>query len=227
LRTWANKRDRIQVFSAASLFEFSSAAELDDAMARGLPAMRVSDRLAVVRDESAVDFRHFRLTATRDFGLPPEKCATVESDGVTVCVDPARADLLMETELARFAEPVDAGANGRRCYRLTPRSLLAARAAGWTLASLQQWFAERTGAPMPAAAQLLLTGCELAPWEFQRPLVLRVPTAEMADGLEQWPETRALIRGRLGPTALIIAEDQRANLEERLRALGMTPIGPG
>ena len=63
--------------------------------------------LAVVANEGAVDFRHFCLTGTRDYGLPPEKCVEVDADGITLAVDLTRSDLLLEAELQRFAEPLD------------------------------------------------------------------------------------------------------------------------
>src|SRR5262249_1927327 len=84
LRTWANKRERMRIYPAAALFEFPGPNELTEALARGLPAMRLSDRLAVAASESAVDFRHFRLTGTRDYTLPPDRCVEVEADGVTL-----------------------------------------------------------------------------------------------------------------------------------------------
>jgi hypothetical protein len=141
---------------------------------------------------------------------------------VTLGVDVSRSDLLLETELPRFAEPLDrAPANGRRHYRLTPASLAAARAGGLTVPLLEAWFVQRTGGPLPAAGRMLLTGAQLPPLELQRHLVLRVAEEDIADGLMQWPATRALIEERLGPTALVVAEDNAETLLEQLRALGM------
>jgi hypothetical protein len=225
LRTWADKRERIQVFAAAALFEFDSAADLDRALARGLPALRLSDRLAVVAREADIDYRHFRLTATRDCSLPPERCLDVEDDGVTLTVDLARSDLLVETELQRFAEPVERGGAGRRAYRLTPASLAAARQGGLTLHALEAWFAQRCVKPLPPAARLLLVGPQTSPFAMRPLLVLQVPTAEAADGLLQWPQTRVLIEARLGPAALAVAEENAAALRQRLAELGID-LGP-
>jgi hypothetical protein len=222
LRTWSNKRDRISIYPSAALLEFNSAEDLNEALARGLPGVRVSDRLALVSQESAIDFRHFRLTGTRDYSLPPERCVEVEPDGVTLSIDLARSDLLLETELPRFAESVSRpGSNGRRQYRLTPASLAAGREGGLGLSALESWFVQRTGHPLSAATRLLLTGSQLPPPELRQHLVLHVATAELADGLMQWPETRALIESRLGPTALAIAEENAEKLRERLTLLGM------
>jgi hypothetical protein len=232
LKTWANKRERIGVYSAAVLLEFGSPEHLTHALARGLPAVRLSDRLAVVARESDVNYQLFRLTGTRDYSLPPEKCVDVEPDGVTLTIDLARSDLLLETEVQRFAEPAPGSssvnarasqdlANGRRQYRLTPASLAAGRESGLSLANLEGWFVQRTGQVLTPAARLLLTGCEFPPLELRRLCVLNVATRELADGLVQWPGTRALIVERLGPTALVVSEENVEVLRERLQSLGV------
>src|SRR5207253_7416298 len=114
---------------------------------------------AVVVDENAIDYRHFRLTGTRDYALPPERCVTVEPDGVTLSVDLAKSDLLLETELPRFAELLDrTAASGRRQYRLTPDSLANGRDGGLTVGTLESWFHQRAGQPLSAAARLLMVG---------------------------------------------------------------------
>jgi hypothetical protein len=223
LRTWSNKRDRITVYPSATLLEFGNADDLNDALARGLNAERLSERLAVVAHESAMEYRHFRLAGTRDYALPPEKCVAVEADGVTLSIDLARSDLLVETEVPRFAERLGAStANGRRQYRLTPASLSAGRSTGMTLTALETWFYQRAGQPLPAAARLLMTAGQGEAPRLRRHLVLHVATEELADGIEQWPQTRELIEERLGPTALAIAEENAEMLRERLSAAGIT-----
>jgi hypothetical protein len=225
LRTWANKRDRITVYPSATLLEFGSAEDLNEALARGLPATRLSDRLAVVASEEAIEFRHFRLTGTRDYALPPEKCVQVEADGVTLSVDLARSDLLLETELPRFAELIGGSpASGRRQYRLTPASLSAARSSGMTLTTVEIWFHQRAGQPLPPAVRLLMTAGEADAPRLRRHLVLHVAEEELADGIEQWPQTRELIEQRLGPTAFVVTEENVGPLRERLRAAGITMI---
>jgi hypothetical protein len=227
LRTWADKRERISVYPSATLFEFASADDLNEALARGLPGVRLSDRLLAVAGESEIDFRHFRLTGTRDYGLPPEKCVEVEEDGITLAVDLARSDLLLETEIKRFAEPLDsAGVNGRRRYRLTSTSLADSRDSGMGQRYLEEWFLQRTGQPLSPAAQLLLNGAQLPPVELRTQLVLHVSTPELADGILQWPGTRSLIRDRLGPTALVIAAEDVDALKERLEGLGVSVQSP-
>jgi hypothetical protein len=223
LRTWSDKRDRITIYPSATLLEFANADDLNEALARGLPAVRLSDTLAVVAGDDEIDYRHFRLTGTRDYALPPEQCVTVEGDGVTLSVDLARSDLLLETELPRFAERVGTpSANGRRLYRITPASL---RAGGATAAALETWFQQRTGQPLSAAARLLLTGGQAPAPVFRRHLVLHVATPEIADGLMQWPETQGLIESRLGPTALAVAEEKVTPLREKLRDVGIVLEG--
>jgi hypothetical protein len=223
LRTWADKRERITVYPSATLFEFGSAEDLNDALARGVPGARLSERLLAVADESGVDFRHFRLTGTRDYGLPPEKCVEIDPDGVTLAVDVSKSDLLLESELPRFAEPLDgATVDGRRRYRLTPASLKAAMDSGFGLRELEDWFLERAGRP-PSPAALLIQGArQISPFQVRAHIVLHVPDEELADGLEQWPCTRPFVKERLGPKALAIEEEKAKALQERLESIGIT-----
>ena len=222
LRTWADKRERLQVYTSAALFEFNSTDELDAALGRGLPGIRLAERILLVPNERLIDYRHFRLIGTRDYSLPPDQCVEIDGDGITLTIDPARSDLLLETEMHRFAEPVDRpGINGRRQYRLTPTSLKSGRERGVNIPMLEAWFDKRVGRPLSPAARLLLTGPLMQPCRFKRPLVLQVETSGLADGLMQWPGTRSLIHSRLGPTALVVPEENVPTLRERLRELGL------
>ena len=222
LRTWSNKRERIAVYPSGTLFEFATPEDLNEALARRLPLTRLADRWAVAAGDSQIDFRHFRLTGTRDYALPPERCVEVGEDGVTLSVDLARSDLLVESELQRFAELAGGtNLNGRRQYRLTPTSLTAARDSGVTVRALDDWFMQRAGQPLSAAGRLLLTGGLLPAAEARRQLVLHVPTPDFADGLPQWPGTRGLILARLGPTALAIAEENVEALRKVLQTFGV------
>jgi hypothetical protein len=220
LRTWANKRERVVVYEDAALIEFSSAADLEAAVARGLVETRITDRIGLVRDENAVEYRHFRLTGTRDYGARPERCVAVSADGVTLTVEAGRADLLLDTELARVAEP--ANVNGdptNRVYRLTRGSLRRALDNGWSLAQLDDWLLQRAGQVLSAAARLLALPNQGAEFHLERCLVVSTATPELADGLLQWAGTRDLIRERLGPTALLIAEEDVPRMKEQMAAL--------
>src|SRR5205823_10173651 len=94
--------------------------------------MRMSDLLLIVPGELPIEMlRHFRVGGNRDWAAPPEKCVEVDEDGVTLAVDLARSDLLLETQMQRFAEPVDGMAvQGHKRYRMTPDSLENARKTG-------------------------------------------------------------------------------------------------
>lgn len=222
LKTWANKRDRITVYPSAALFEFASAADLAEALARGFPAVKITDRLAIVPRESDIEYKHFRLTGTRDYCLPPEKCVEAEADGVTLVVDLSRSDLLLETELMRFAEPhTRTPPPGRKLFRITPATLAGARAAGVTWPTLESWFEQRTGLPGSPAAKFLFAAKETPPVELRRQIVVHVANPETADGLLQWPETKALIQGRLGPATLVVADADVEPLSAVMRDLGI------
>jgi hypothetical protein len=177
--------------------------------------------VVVVPSEDQIDFKHFRLTGTRDYARPPDLCVQVEEDGVTLIVDLSRSDLMLETEMPRFADPDGLPHGGKRTYRLTPTSMARAREAGWTLPLLEAWFLQRTGDAVPAAARLLLVASQVPAPRLERHLVLHADSPETADGLQQWPGTAELIADRLGPTALAVREEDRETLEAKLAELGV------
>src|SRR5262249_51615215 len=145
-------------------------------------------------------------------------------DGVTLLVDPARSDLLLDTEIQRFATPIpERNGTDRRAYRVTPASLSAGLTSGLSQYALEEWFLHRTGQQLSPAIRLLLAADSTPPLEVRHQLVIEVPTPWLADGLLQWPESRGLIQERLGPRALVIAEANldalRAKLDELRLAL--------
>ncbi|HEV8061518.1 MAG TPA: helicase-associated domain-containing protein [Gemmataceae bacterium] len=223
LRTWADKRERITVYPSATLLEFGSPEDLNEALSRGINGMRMSDVLLIVPGELPIEMlKHFRVSGNRDWAAPPEKCVEVAEDGVTLAVDLARSDLLLETQMQRFSEPVDGvTVQGHRRYRMTPSSLEQARKTGLDVKDLDEWFVQRTGFSLSPAGRLLLQGSASSQVKLRQRLVLDVGAEKIADGLLQWPQTRGLIEERLGATTLAIAQEQWAALRERIQGLGI------
>jgi hypothetical protein len=222
LRSWASKRERVLVYPSALLLEFHSEEELDRALQQGAVEQKVSDRIGLIASEDRIDYAQFRLVGTRDYLAVDEKCVDVNGDGLTVTVNEHKSDLLLTSELRRFAEPLpESGTDERPRYRMTPTSLLAARGQGWDAKTLNAWFLRRSGDQLSPTAKLLLSGDEAPPSRLERVTVLRVPTAELADGIVAWTETRDLIRERLAPTLLAVPADAIEVLLARLSSLGV------
>ena len=171
LRTWSDRRERITYHAAATLIEFATREDLEQGLklwpAETRPPVRISDRLLLVEDESSIPFQRFRLAGSRDYRRAPEACLEVEPDGVTLTLDLARSDLLIDAELSRFADeqpsaghlvasPSDSPGNPRRRFLVSPASLARAAENGLSPALLAHWYMKRTGAETPPAVRLLL-----------------------------------------------------------------------
>ncbi|MSR53749.1 MAG: hypothetical protein EXS09_10735 [Gemmataceae bacterium] len=221
IRRWAGKRERISVYTAATLLEFGTSEELEVAVGRGLVAHKVTDRIGLVDGE--VDYKHFRLLGNRDYEAKPQKCVTFTPDGVTFTVEVAAADLLLEAELARIAEPLSGVATERR-FRITPGTAKTVREQGMTLADLDLWSTSRSGEPLSASARLLFASGTNVPCEIRRMLVLSLPNSIVADGVCQWPPTADLLQDRLGPNAVAVAEEDVAELLKRLAEVGVEAL---
>ncbi len=224
LQRWASKRERITIFSSAVLVEFQTPAELDLAVSRGIVALRLTDRIGMTADGGEPSLSHLRLIGNRDYESKPQRCLTTAADGVTLTVDTPQADLLLEAEIGHFAEALPIDQNGVRKFRLTPTSLRRAVENGRPLADIDTWFAERSGAPLSAAGRLLLLGSQMPSPQAVRLLVVKLPTVEIADGVVQWPGTRALVAERLGPLAVSVGEEQFEAFRDALRELGVNVV---
>lgn len=220
LRRWADKRERITVYPSATLVEFLHPAELDLALSRGLVSVKLTDHIGLTADGRDPEFKALRLIGNREYDARPVKCVSVAADGLTLTVDAGQADILLEAEIVRLAEPVPANGNGPRQFRMSPATLRSAHDRGLNLEALDRWFVTRTGDPLSAAGRLFLTNAPVPPGT-KTCRIVQLPTVEFADGLVQWPSTGELIRERLGPTALVVQDEDLPALRQLLNDLGI------
>jgi hypothetical protein len=234
LRTWSDRRERVSYYAATTLVEFATGEARDQALAHWPASARIApvpvgDRFLLVEDAGSIPFQRFRLTGSRDYRRPAETCLEVEEDGVTLQLDLARSDLLVDAELARFTAEVPTDSSGRdstdprRRFQISAESLARGVSNGLTLGQLEDWYLRRTGAPMPPAVRLMLLagGGRLPALHADRPLVLHAPSVELLDGILQHPETRRYLGGRLGPTAVVVPAASLEPLRLALRRLGV------
>jgi hypothetical protein len=157
----------------------------------------------------------------------------IEPDGVSMALDPARSDLMVDAELRRFADELPSGrpAHGRpaeaarRRFVVTAASVRRGLDRGLAPQDLADWYARRAGGEIPPAVRLLLAasspGSRVPPLPVARTLVLNLPDAGLLDGLLQHPATRPWLGERLGPKAVEIPEDRLESLREVLKELGL------
>ena len=234
---WASRRESVTLYTAATLIEFGAQADRDQA-ARDWAVegdaktfMPVGDRFLLVENAQHVPTARISTTAVRDYRLPPERCVSVEPDGVTLTLDPSRSDLLIDAELNRFADeepPDDSERVGglrpsARRFKVTAASLARGVEIGMTAALLSDWFKRRTGGDLPPAVRLMVRPTLLGakPWKARRRLVLNAPTPELLDGVLQHPSTRSLLGSRLGPVAAVVPDDCVDQLRAALKTLGV------
>jgi hypothetical protein len=69
---------------------------------------------------------------------------------------------------------------------------------------------------------LLLLGAQMPAPRAERLIVVKFATTDLADGVTQWPATRDLIAERLGPLALVVADENLAALTTALADIGVS-----
>jgi Helicase conserved C-terminal domain len=238
VKSWSARRERVTFYKSATLIEFGSDSERDRAMESwpgGIAAapVAVAERFLLVEDDGNIPYDRLRTSSSRDYRRPAEVCMTPLSDGVSLRLDPARADLLVDAELERFADPVESPEAARaqspsggaaRTFVITSESIRRALGRGVSPLQLTEWFAKRTGAEIPAAVQLLLaaTTTRVPPLRAARMVVLNLPNVVLLDGLLEHPSTGPLLGERLGPTSVAIPETSQAALQKALKQLGIS-----
>lgn len=222
IRTWAAKRSRLCVYASASLFEFADEKDMREALARGLEGIPITDRMVLVPEEKDGAFKNLRITAARDYNFDAEQCVESGPDGIMLKVDLTKSDLMLESELRRFAEPVQfRDRNGRQQFRVTADSLRRAFEQGLGVDYLEEWFRRRTGGDPPPSVRLLCRAVAAADMTARRQVVVRTESPIITDGLLQHPLTAELFHERLGPTALTVLSANTEKLREALADLGI------
>ncbi len=235
VKSWSARRERVTFYRAATLIEFGSSSERDRAVESwpdgdAAAPIAVSDRFLLVEDDRNIPFDRLRMSSSRDYRRPAEVCVTVLSDGVSLQLEPARADLLVDAELERFADPAASPepvrgqrpSAAQRSFVISAASIRRALERGLTPHQLAEWFAKRTGGEIPPAVGLLLaaTTTRVPTLAAGRIFVLNVPSVVLLDGLLQHPATSPHFGNRLGPTSVAIPDDQVAPLQKVLKDLG-------
>lgn len=237
---WANRREQITFYAAATLIEFPSPAERDLALAawqEDYPNtfIPVADLFLLIENPQQLPKEKIRTTSSRDYRHPPEKCVAIEPDGVTLTLDMTRSDLLIDAEISRIADEllttryparaIDSGPPARR-YLVTAGSMARAAALGLGPEQVVEWFLRRTGLPPSPAIKLLFKSIAATPTTLKarRMLVLFTPAPELADGLLQHPATCDLVGERLGPTAVAVPEDQLEKLQAVIKEMRLEVV---
>jgi Helicase conserved C-terminal domain len=235
---WASRRERVTFYASATLVEFSSQPDRDAALAwwpdggEAAP-LAIGERFLLVEDERTIPFERLRLSSSRDYRRPPDVCVTVEPDGVTLALDPARSDLLVDAELARFADELSELDTNRgrgrgpgpafRKFTVTPATLRRGASRGFSPLQLGEWFTRRTGGQAPPAIEFLLAAMtsRLASLKAAKTVIVTLPSAKLLDGLIQHPATGPLLGERVGPFSVSVADLQLGPLQEALKQLGV------
>ena len=166
---WSSRRERIIFYAAATLIEFASLAERDQALAAWQEDdlkifVPVAERFLLVESPQQIPTDRIRTSGSRDYRHPPEKCVSIEPDGVTLALDPTRSDLLIDAELSRIADELPTARNpsrdmasepSYRRYIVSAGSMARASALGINPGQIVEWFLRRTGGEPSPAIKLL------------------------------------------------------------------------
>jgi hypothetical protein len=144
-------------------------------------------------------------------------------NGITLAVDLDKSDLMLESELKRFSDPLpytDKG--GRRLFQVSKDSLERAFDFGLRADFMEHWFKQRTGNEPPESVRLLIRSVNGLTLQARSLFVLMADSPLVADGLMQHPITSELFSERLGPSALAVDVETLPKLKQALGELGIS-----
>lgn len=141
---------------------------------------------------------------------------------VTLLV-PHNANRHHRFQAARFAEPEPYEAGRPYRYRITPRSLGQANAAGITPERMIHFLAQAGGRELPPSARRAIErwGTKGVEGRLQKTVVLRVQEPEILDTLLADPRTRPYMGERLGDLAVMITFEHWPEFRDATARLGL------
>ncbi len=126
-------------------------------------------------------------------------------------------------QLSRIADWVRTGS--RYVYRLSPTSLEHARQQGIPVARVLAYLKQVSGAPAPRPIEAALTRWDErgAEARLQRAVLLRTSSPELMEEVVSSTRIRRFIRERIGPTAVLIREQEWPRIAAALGDMGLLP----
>jgi hypothetical protein len=163
----------------------------------------------------------WRPARTVNYLASPERCLEVTEEGA-VRIHPARADLLVRSLVAAWAEP-EADATH---WRLTRASVQRALKTGWTADSILDTLDQRALQPVPALLQVAVRAWAGAR-TFPRAVavaadtLLQIADPTVAQAIATSTMFQPYLRGQLGPQTFLVPREAAQALQQRLDALGL------
>jgi hypothetical protein len=220
LRDWAARRERLVVRRAVRLIQFRDTAARDAAAASQRRGTPLGERYLLL--DPSVSRRAGLAAAGRsiDYAAAPVRCLSVSEDA-TMTIDGSRADLLVQTEVARWADPEE-GQEGPR-WRITRDSVARARRAGLGAEEILATLSARATHALPP---LLMTA--IRAWGGARhtaalapAMLLHVPDRETFYAIATSPALQRHFEGFLGSQTLVVNPGAREVLRRLLAEVGL------
>lgn len=221
LSDWTARRDRLTVRFNARVIEFSNFAERDAIIKKNkIKGIAIGERFLLVEEKEQAITRSLHLGGTINYQSQPRGSLVVNDDG-TVLIMPGLQDLLVIGELSAFAEP----GSDIAIWRITRKSVQAARDRGWTAEDIINRLNRRTTTLLPSFLKFAIKawwGNKTAPGptSIATPPLLQTSTAEVADAIIECSFVNPYLLARIGTCAILIKPDSVKALGKLLDEYG-------
>jgi hypothetical protein len=216
IREWAALRERVSLHRRGRLLEFDTCADREAALARGVPGTPIGERFLLL--PCVPSGKEFPGVAARtvDYRHPLAKCLAV-NEGGEIKLKTASPDLLIEAQLARWAEPQPG-----KVWRLTEKSVSYAVKRGARLGDLLDLLADRLAHSLPRLLRVALQSWAgaRAGVEVSKVSLLRCRNADVFQAIASSKMLKPYLLGQLAPDVLLVDTAKLEALKERLAWAG-------
>ncbi len=223
LSDWAARREQLSLYRTVNVLEFADQQTRDAELARKPDVgVAVGERYIRLSCQQRGKVLSAQASRTVDYLSPSVKCLNVSEDG-SVQVEQKRADLLVASELAAWAE-VDTENSDQ--WRITRQSIQKAVSAGWTAESLLDNLKRRLQHDLPSLLFVAIrawAGVRTLPTTVAvaTDLVLQVTDLEVARAIGGSTLLQPYLCGRLGRQTFLVKHETVEEFRVRLAEFGL------
>ena len=235
---WVAHRERVSLYRIANLLEFNEREARDNALAESkLQGVPVGDRFIMFSGKGGINVIGVGARRAIDYLAKPVECLEVFEDG-TVRMQGSRADLLIGSELAAWADPVPSGPAANpiteladikpHLWRLSRSSVQRALSACWTPDTIVENLQRRSHNPLPPLLLVAIHAWAGSPIHsasvaIATDIILQVKDSQLADAIWETAMLQRCLRGRLGPATLRVKPESVEELRRKLEHFGLNP----
>jgi hypothetical protein len=220
IRSWAALREKVTLRRRASLLQYASGAERQQAQKHGFDGTAVGERFLLC---SPATLQRANLVQCFDYAGAPAACLAAHEDG-TVTLTRAMHDILVVHYLDRWAQRLPPERDtDLPSWQITQDTVLQALRNGGRVADLLDLLSKRSAKPLPFLLALSLRAWGGEPYDviLGTVTILRCPQPDVLRAIQSSAILKPYLLGMLGLDVIVVDAQRAAELKTLLLQFGI------